>query len=828
MIYPEGFESKIGFDRVRGQISALCTTQTGVDKLSRENFTTSATTITSRLSLADELKTVLMLESGFSSSDWNDIEPVAKKAKVQGAFLTAEDLVVLRGGLTDIDDIVEFFASRNAQSYPTINRLIGGTPSFEPIRRRIDAIIDRYGEVKDNASPELADIRREIRSSEGRINKQLQKVLQAAQSSGIVDADASISMRDGRAVIPVAAGDKRKLKGFIAGESATGKTVFIEPIEVVEINNRLMELISEQKREIIRILTIFTQSLEEDIESIEQAGDLLTTLDMVRAKARWAVENMAGRPIISSDNRLYLKDARHPLLSQNLAREGKQIVPLTLTLDKQKRILVISGPNAGGKSVCLKTVGLLQYMFQCGIPVSASEVSEMPLFDSIFIDIGDEQSIDNDLSTYSSHLQNMKSILAKATDSSLILIDEFGTGTEPVIGGAIAEAVLEKLCQRGTYGVITTHYSNLKYFASTTEGIASGAMMFDVQRIEPLFRLETGTAGSSFAMEIARKIGLPEEIIEIASEKAGKDHIDIEKQLRDIARDRRYWEQKRERIRLTDRKVEQMEQSYAQSLEKIRAERNAIIREAKEQAKTILADANKQIENTIRTIKESDADKELTRLARHELETFKAEVNDTSAEQDKIRIDAEMERVRERQQRRAQRKGETEQAAKEEPKDKIVPIEIAAGVKVRLEGQDSVGQVESVKGKKAVVAFGQILTTVELSRLTAVSNSEFKRQHRSTPLARVNVDISERKLNFKPSIDVRGMRAAEALEAVEDFVDNAVMVGVDNLRVLHGKGTGALQTEIRRYLRNLSVVESAADEHIERGGSGITIVTIKS
>ena len=682
--------------------------------------------------------------------------------------------------------------------------------------------------MKDNASPGLLEIRCAVREREGQAAKRLQAVLSAAKNAGIVDADAQISIREGKAVIPVAAANKRKLQGFIHDEAATGRTFYVEPVEVVEINNELRELEYAERREIVRILSEFTDSVRPDAELIADSGDYLAEIDMLRAKGRWASENGCVKPIVSTDDRLVLKNARHPLLQQTLRAQGREVVPLDMQLDRRKHILVISGPNAGGKSVCLKTTGIVQYMFQCGFLVPASEVSELPVFRSIFIDIGDEQSIDDDLSTYSSHLLNMKNMLAGASSATLVLIDEFGSGTEPVIGGAIAEAILERLLAKGCYGVITTHYANIKYYASNAEGIANGAMMFDVQHIRPLFRLETGKPGSSFAVEIARKIGLPEEIIRIAGEKAGSDHINIEKQLREIARDKHYWEQKRDRIRLTDRKVEELEQTYAEQLAKIKSERQEILKKAKQEAQRLIADANKQIENTIRTIREAQAEKELTRLARRELDDFRDAVEQADTAEKDAQVAREIERIERRRQRRIERKtqrGEAQAAAAPEPPK---PREVETGSKVRMAGQDMVGVVQSVKGKKAQVAFGQILTTVDKKLLTVVSNSEFREATRpQTARTVVSVDISARKLNFRDHIDVRGMRAAEALDAVQDFVDDALMVGVGSVSILHGKGTGALKEEIRRYLRTVPEVESAKDEHADRGGAGITIVTFK-
>ncbi|MDE5578916.1 MAG: endonuclease MutS2, partial [Alistipes sp.] len=501
----------------------------------------------------------------FPGGDYPDVDHVAAKLRVEGAFLDVDEVVTLRRGLALVGDVAAFIEGRE-RDYPALHARTRGVDAFPGIVQRIDTIIDRFCAVRDNASPELAEIRRAIREREGQAAKRLQQVLAAAKSAGIVEADAQLSVRDGKTVIPVSAANKRKLNGFIHDESATGRTFYVEPVEVVELNNELRELEYAERREIVRILTEFTEAVRPDAELIAASGDYLAEIDMLRAKGRWASENGCVKPIVSTDGRLVLKDARHPILQQTLRAQGREIVLLTLQLDDRKRILVISGPNAGGKSVCLKTTGIVQYMFQCGFLVPASEISELPVFRSIFIDIGDEQSIDNDLSTYSSHLLNMKNMLLGASDRTLVLIDEFGSGTEPTIGGAIAEAILERLLEKGCYGIITTHYANIKYYAASTDGIANGAMMFDVQNIRPLFRLETGKPGSSFAVEIARKIGLPEEIIRAASEKAGSEHINLEKQLREIARDKHYWEQKRDRIRLTDRKVEELEQSYAEQL----------------------------------------------------------------------------------------------------------------------------------------------------------------------------------------------------------------------------------------------------------------------
>ncbi len=834
MIYPNNFEQKLSFDRLREQVAAKCTIASAIKRLEAERFTSEREELERRLELCDEMRTMLMMESGFPRGGYYDIEAIVNKISIIGSYLDVEQIVALRSSLAAVDAITSYIRKRAEDSperYATLQHHCQGVSSFASIVMMIDNIVDRFNQIKDSASPELGDIRRQIREGEARASRRMQQIMSQAKGAGIVDTEAMISIRDGRAVIPVAAGNKRKLSGFIQDESATGKTVYIEPMEVVEINNELRELHYAEHREIVRILTQFTETIRPEVEQIMEASDYLSEIDMICAKAQWGYENGCIKPIISDDMKLELRSARHPLLAQTLKSHGKEIVPLDIRLDTERHILVISGPNAGGKSVCLKSTGLIQYMFQCGFLVPVLENSELPIFESIYIDIGDEQSIDNDLSTYSSHLYNMKSMLAGASNRSLVLIDEFGSGTEPVIGGAIAEAILDKLLSLGSYGVITTHYSNIKYYASSTSGIANGAMSFDVQNIRPLFRLEMGKPGSSFAIEIARKIGLPEQIIRAASDKAGVEHVNLEKQLREIARDKRYWEQKRERIKHTDRKVEQLEQNYSEQLAKIREERQQILAKAKAEAKALIADANKQIESTIKVIKESQAEREITRLARKEFDTFKEQVesNGTSEREREEQVTREMERLERRKLRREERKSKERNSDGGEEQSEVAaapkPAEVTVGAKVKIEGQESVGEVHSIKGKKAQVAFGQIFTTVNIAALTVISNSEFKRSTRPiTPRTRISVDISSRKLNFKDNIDVRGMRASEALEAVQNFVDDALMVGVGSVAILHGKGTGALKDEIRRYLMTIPDVGRAVDAHADRGGSGITVV----
>ena len=829
MIYPANFEQRVGFDRIREQVMSLCSMQSSREVIASEGLSTSQREIEERLMLADQMRLLISMESGADIGEQEDIASIVEKIAVEGSYITTEEAATLLRSIRSAASIVSFILSRREEQYPNLRRITLGVGTYPELQRAIERVIDDKGEVRSSASPELQEIRRAIKEHEGQVAKRLQQVLQRAKASGIVEADAMLSIRDGHAVIPVSAANKRKIAGFIHDESATGRTFYVEPVEVVELNNELKELEYAEKREIVRILTELTARLRVDVEGLARIESYLTRIDALRAKARWALDNGAVRPIISTEGRLQLRKARHPLLQQTLRSQGKEIVPLDMELNSEQRILVISGPNAGGKSVCLKTTGILQYMVQCGFLVPALENSEFPLFKSLMIDIGDQQSLENDLSTYSSHLVNMKAMLAEASEHTLILIDEFGSGTEPTIGGAISESILEHFVERKAYGVITTHYANIKYFASRNEGVANGAMAFDVKNIQPLFSLEMGKPGSSFAIEVARKIGLPEVIVRKAMDKAGEDHINLEKQLREIARDKRYWAEKRDRIRLTDRKVEQLEQTYSDRLQGIKDERREILERAKREAEELIANANRTIENTIRTIRESQAEKELTRLARKELVDFAEGVDSRNKEHDERR-EREMERLarrRERRERRAEEREKQGGVTLAKPVDEK-PQKIEVGSKVKLEGQDIPGVVQMIKGGKAQVAFGQMMIMVELKRLKAVSSAEYKQATRPTAARTVvSVDIRERKLNFRDTIDVRGMRAVEALEAVEDLVDDALMVGVSTVTILHGKGTGALKEEIRRYLRTVKDVATIADDHADRGGAGITIVTFK-
>lgn len=831
MVYPDNFEQRIGYDVIREQCAAKCTTSGSRDLFLSERFSVSEREIQRRQTRTDEMRRILSCETGVPSFEIFELQQIIDKARVEGTHLDVEEVINLGSTVGSVCALGDFIMSRPENAYPSLRSLTRVVRFTPQIPAEIDRIIDRHGEIRDTASERLASIRRDIRAHEGQASKRLQAVLQAAKTSGIVDDDATVSIRDGRAVIPVPALNKRKLNGFIQDESSTGKTFYIEPVEVVELNNALKELLYEERREIIAILTSFTHSVRGAADDLDTENMFASMVDVLRAKALWAIENGAEKPSTADASKglyLRLEKAFHPILKQTLAQTDRKAVPMSAELDPKSRIMVVSGPNAGGKSVCLKTFGLLQYMYQCGMPVTASPTSEFPVFSKIFIDIGDEQSIENDLSTYSSHLRNMREMLRGADDRTMILIDEFGSGTEPVMGASIAEAVLEKLVEMGCYGVITTHYSNIKYYAASHPGVVNASMSFDVQNIRPLFELEVGKPGSSFAVEMARKTGLPESIIEAAKQKAGRDHVDMEKQLREIARDRHYWAEKRERIRQADRHVEELETKYTEQLARIREERKEILHSAKEQAREIMSEANRRIESTIKDIRESQAEKELTRQARKELEEFRQEVEAPSDDLSDERIAREMERLERRQKRRQERREKDgrepqTEAVRETPKPKQ---RIEVGTKVRLSGQNGVGSVMEIRGKKAKIAFGQIMTTVDMSSLETVSQAEYRAQTRPvTPRTVIGSEITERRASFRTSIDIRGKRVAEALDEIRNYVDDALMIGISSVTILHGKGTGALKEEIRKYLRSVPEVRSAVDDHPDRGGSGITVVT---
>lgn len=818
MFYPENFEIKIGFDKIRFFVKQKCLSVQGCEKVDDMNFSSDYADITRLLSETDEMQRLLTDEpDDFPLVTFADVRDGLARIKVEGLYLDPAELFDFWRSLEVIAVVVRYINDKPEAKYPRLHALSKEVAVFPDVIKRIDAILNKFGKVKDNASTELSHIRKEIFQVQGSLSRSLHNILRQAQADGFVDKDTQPTVREGRLVIPVSPAYKRRLKGIVHDESSTGKTVFIEPAEVVESNNRLRELESEERREIMRIMIDFANYLRPYLPEIHLSYDFLSTIDFIRAKAYFSIDIKAISPVVYNECVVDWYNAIHPLLFLSLKKQGKEIVPLNITLTPEKRILLISGPNAGGKSVCLKTVGLLQYMLQCGMPVPVKETSRMGIFADIFIDIGDEQSIENDLSTYSSHLTAMKFFVKNTKPESIILIDEFGGGTEPQIGGAIAESLLECFNENKTFGVITTHYTNLKHFAEDAQGIVNGAMLYDRHQMRPLFQLEIGNPGSSFAIEIARKIGLPERVIQAATEKVGAEHIDYDKHLQDIVRDKRYWENKRQQIRLREKHLQELQQRYETELQQIDTLRKDALKKAKTDAANILVNANAKIENTIREIKEVQAEREKTKAIRQDLQTFKQQLAQDDETPDQIT--RKIEKIKQRENRKKQEK--------EHSVSKKADVEqISVGDNVRIKGQDAIGEVIDLQDKTAVVGFGTLKSTVKIQNLEKLSRGQAKKEARKIAVigGQTNEEIRQRKLAFKQEIDVRGMRVDEALQAVIYFIDDALMINATQVRILHGTGTGALRQAIRQYLGTVPGVSHFHDEHVQLGGAGITVV----
>ena len=825
MIYPQNFEQKIGFDEIRTLLTGHCLSTLGIERVVQMKFLTDLHLLRELQEQTREFLRIQEGEEDFPEQDFYDVRPAIKRIRIEGTYLDETELFDLKRSLCTIINIVRFLNKETEEDndteerrpaddasvpYPALRRLTQGVSVYPQLVHRIENILDKYGKIKDSASAELLRIRRELVAAESGISRTLHAILRNAQQDGVVDKDVTPTMRDGRLVIPVAPALKRKIKGIVHDESSTGRTVFIEPAEVVEANNRIRELEGEERREIIRILQEFTAEVRPHYQEILQSYEFLAEIDFIHAKAGLAHQFDATTPDIKGASLIDWTMARHPLLYLSLTRHGKKIVPLDIELNGHQRILIISGPNAGGKSVCLKTVGLIQYMLQCGLPVPIGENSRTGIFGSIFIDIGDEQSIEDDLSTYSSHLLNMKNMMKACCGTSLLLIDEFGGGTEPQIGGAIAEAVLKRFNQKKTFGIITTHYQNLKHFAEDHEGVVNGAMLYDRQHMQALFQLQIGNPGSSFAVEIARKIGIPEEVIADASELVGKEYINADKYLQDIVRDKRYWENKRQNIHLREKEMEKTIARYETEIAELQRSRKEILHKAKEDAEQLLRESNAKIENTIKTIREAQAEKEKTRNVRQERKKRQAERKEKKASEAAMRKaqpDALLQTARETEERnRPLQPGET----------------------VRIKGQTTVGTIEEIDGKNAIVTFGMMRTNVKPERLErATAPDAPARTQAATFVSKQTQDnIYEKKLNFKQDIDVRGMRGDEAIQAVTYFIDDAIILGISRVRILHGTGSGILRTLIRQYLHTVPGVKDFKDEHVQFGGAGITVVDL--
>ena len=823
MLYPHNIEQKIDFQVIRDGLKGCCMSSLGKERVDAMQWLTHYPTVRDLLARVREMMAVMTDPAlAFPHGEIYDLREALSRIRIEGLFMDEAELFSLRKMLDYAGQLERFFASLDKVKYPLLsqesgdgwlNSLESRVESHEShigfLIASIDAILDRYGKMRDNASPELARIRKEISASQGSVSRVLNAILRQAQAEGILDKDAAPTMREGRLVLPVPPAYKRKIGGIVHDESATGKTVFIEPQQVVEANNRIRELEGEERRERMRILMAITAEIRPQVPQILETETYLGEVDFLRAKALFAIDLHAIVPEISKKPMIDWREAYHPVLLLNFRRQGKTVVPLTIRLlgDKAKgeiapqksadfsgtpqakgeRILVISGPNAGGKSVCLKTVAMLQYMLQCGLPVPMNEASTMGFFKQLLMDIGDEQSIEDALSTYSSHLRNMKHFVRYADAQTLLLIDEFGTGTEPMIGGAIAEAVLSQLNEQHAFGVITTHYGNLKHLAERTEGIINGAMLYDRGQLKPLFQLSIGQAGSSFAVEIARQIGLPETIIQRATEIVGEEHIDYDKHLQDIARDKRYWENKRQNIRQKEKHLEEKIAHYEEQMAGIKAKKRAILEEANAEAADLLRKSNATIERTIREIKEAKAEKKATQAARQKVETLKTKVEASSL------------------------------TARHSDSKAI---------------QQQNGPTAKRSNNKVLRDLSELkVLTKNPAKLIQEQGTKSQEQRR---VSNVADELRRRKLSFSRELDIRGLRVDEALEAVMAYVDDALMVNAEQVTILHGTGTGALKQVVRDYLaerqksmRRLKSGDiSFHDGDPDRGGAGITIIEL--
>lgn len=841
MTYPENFEQKLGFDKIRSLVRGATLCPLGAKRVDEMRFLTDRRTLRRELDLLDEMQCLIQQASQPLPTDsFYDLTPALHRVRLAGTFLEVEELYDLMRSLRTIMALQQYFCPKEGQEirlddgmggssnisfverFPLLHEMASCVVTHPYIVGRIDQTLTPNGEIRDNASPQLAEIRHEMARTVSGIGRLLNGILRKAQAEGWVEKDTSPTVRDGRLVLPIPPSSKRKLGGIVHDESATGKTLFVEPAEVVEANNRIRELEGEERQEIIRILTELTSLIRPEVPNMLEAYDFMGQIDFLQAKVRFASLIDGIVPQLNEHNITDWVQTRHPLLYVRYKRHNetlkpgedpKHVVPLDILLDHRKqRIVLISGPNAGGKSVCLETLGLVQYMLQHALPVPMKENSSCAIYDNIFVDIGDEQSIDNDLSTYSSHLQNMKFFVRNATRSSLILIDEFGSGTEPQIGGAIAQALLGRLNQLQVNGVITTHFTNLKLFADQTPGIVNGAMLYDRGEMRPLFRLEVGRPGSSFALEIAHKIGLPIEVIDEAKRIVGSDYVNMDKYLQDISRDKRYWEQKRQKVHQQEKELEQKAQEYDEKSAQLKQKRQEVMQQARDEASSLLREANARIEKTIKDIKEAQAEKEATRKIRQKHEEFKEQIT--------------------KQTRKAEKKAAIQAEKKAEAQQPEAPFEV--GQAVRIKGQATIGEIISTNGRQCQVAFGMIRSTIDQTRLERVSKNQLKKEEQGkfAHLASGHsgdgaIDVMAKKRStFKQELDVRGMRAEEALQAVMYFIDDAQLLSASEVRILHGTGTGALRTVIRQYLSTRACVSTFRDEHVQLGGAGITVVEL--
>ncbi|MBD2700645.1 endonuclease MutS2 [Spirosoma sp. BT702] len=811
MLYPNTLENKLGFDTIRERLKEACVSPLGQDYVEKIRFTDNVTLIDKLLRQTTEFKQIVQYEPDFPNSNYIDVRPHLTRIRVEGLALTETEFFDLKLALRTIQECLRFLSrQKDGRSgdedvtFPFLRELAGPVAVDKKLTDALERVIDDRGNVRDSASPELASIRRRIISEQANLRKRLDSILRQARQNGWIPDDLSLTVRGGRLVIPIAAEHKRKIKGFVHDESQTGQTVFLEPAEVFDANNEIRELEYEERREIYRILLALTDQIRPHLEDLKKAVNFLAQIDFIRAKARFAVQLEAIMPKLHDRPFVNWTNARHPLLFLSFAKQNKLVVPLSVRLDEKARILVISGPNAGGKSVALKTIGLLQYMLQCGLLVPMDDYAEMGVFQNLFIDIGDEQSLENDLSTYSSHLTAMKQFLIGANKRTLFLIDEFGTGTEPGLGGAIAEAILEDLNKSGAYGVVNTHYTNLKIMADKTSGLVNGAMRFDGEHLEPLYQLEIGRPGSSFAFEIAQKIGLPKGVIDRAKEKLGNQQVNFEKLLKELDIEKRVFSEKNLEISINQRKLAQQLAEYTALKTRLDNEQKKLINDAKQKAKTLVQEANQRIESTIHAIKENKAERDTTKQVRQELERFtqKELVPETLAIEPTKPVEEEFE------------------------KDGGA---IGVGSYVRIQGQNAIGEVLSLRGKDAEIRIGDLKSNIKLNRLEKVSKKTFREatEVRDDRPRSQGMDINEKMQNFSFNLDIRGKRGEEALGEVDRFVDDALVLGYPEVRIVHGKGDGILRMLIRNHLRGYKQVARMEDEHADRGGAGVTIVKMK-
>ncbi|MCH7410302.1 Smr/MutS family protein [Belliella sp. DSM 111904] len=795
MNYPINLEEKINFDKIRELIKAECSSSLGTDFVQKMAFSKDFSLITRLLDQTEEFRKIILSGEAFPSSNFTNIHPFLDKAKIEGTFLYEDEFHEVKLSLITLSGCVSFF-KKYGDEYPQLTQLLGLVQLEDHLLKAIERVIDEKGKLRNNASKDLSLIRSQILYEENRLRKVLDSIFRDARSKGFTPDDASITIRGGRMVIPVLAENKRKIKGFIHDESATGQTVYLEPAEVLDINNELKDLAYMERREIQRILTQLTDNLRQYIPELRKAYQFLGLIDFIRAKAKFALKTEAQRPILEKTKVLEWHNAKHPLLQFALAQQGKQVVPLQVMLDHNRRLLIISGPNAGGKSVTLKTVAMLQYMLQCGLLIPLDSHSKCTVFDNFFIDIGDEQNIENDLSTYSSHLMSMKYFTQFANKKTILFIDEFGTGTEPQFGAAIAEGILLTLNKTGAYGVITTHYGNLKEIATKNQGLVNGAMRYDVEMLEPLYQLEIGKPGSSFALEIASKIGISKEIIDYAKENIGEERVRYDRMLTKIENEKVKYEQLVNEYARKERLLSQQLKTYNELKENLENNKKQYIQEAKAEAKALLDEVNRKIEVTIKSIKEQKADKEATKKLRADLETFKVKVK-------------------------------PEKALPKSPEIKVIEGEIAVGDFVRLKDNGAVAEVLAMKNKDVEISIGDLKSNVKLKRLEKISTSEMKKEKKSLA-RRSGFDANAKMLDYSPNLDIRGKRGEEILPLVQNFVDDGHMLGMKDLRIVHGKGDGILKDITRNILKQMTQVKKVSDEHADRGGAGVTLVELKA